>query len=375
MWEKVSIAGNSGQDFLGSTHGQIGCIVCHGGTDVDNKDLAMDGVIRDPSANPEQSCGGSNCHEAIVAASPTSIHSNLTGYRTMIAARVGHSLEGDPYLEPGFEKNCNKCHTTCGQCHISRPHSVEGGFIAGHRFEETPSMINQCVACHGSRIGEEYRGKHNDEIPGYTYDIHYRKNSVLGGKHCVNCHWGSEMHYGSGEHRYDVDELITCELCHELTQNANVYHATHWGDLSCHVCHAQDYKSCDACHVPEGTLDRPSYLTFKIGKNPLPENRPYKYVTLRHIPIARDTYAGWGYTGNLPEFDSLPTWKYTSPHNIQRWTARTDTTGGQSCGNACHNSPATAEGFFLREIDLQEHPEEIQANTPVIVPDTSPVLW
>jgi hypothetical protein len=122
-------------------------------------------------------------------------------------------------------------------------------------------------------------------------------------------------------------------------------------------------------------LDYPSYLGFKIGKNPLPELRDYKYVTLRHVPISRDTYDGWGYTGGLPQYNSLPTWKYTSPHNIQRWTARTDTTGGRSCSDACHNSPATVDGFFLRQVDLDLLPDEVEANLPYAVPDTDPEQW
>jgi thiosulfate/3-mercaptopyruvate sulfurtransferase len=236
-------------------------------------------------------------------------------------------------------------------------------------------MINQCVACHGSRIGEEYRGEHRDQIPNYKYDVHYRKNSVLGGKQCINCHWSREMHFATGEHRYAVNSSPTCDkTCHSSDIDANSYHTQHWDDLSCHVCHSQDYKQCDACHVPHG-LDEPSYLSFKIGRNPLPGRRPYKYVTLRHIPIARDTYAGWDYGGGAPKYDDLPTWKYATPHNIQRWTARTDTTGGQSCSNACHNSPATPEGFFLRAVDLQAHPDEAEANAPFIVPDTHPEEW
>ena len=89
----------------------------------------------------------------------------------------------------------------------------------------------------------------------------------------------------------------------------------------------------------------------------------------------RRTYDGWGYAGGTPQYDDLPTWKYATPHNIQRWTARTDTTGGQSCSNACHNSPATPEGFFLRAVDLQAHPDEAEANAPYIVPDSAPTEW
>ena len=344
---------------------------CHGGAEGGSKEAAHEGLIRYPSENPSENCSGEGCHDAIVNSALGSIHFQLTGMRNKIAARTGCPVENDPALAEGFAGSCNKCHTTCGQCHVSRPLCVEGGFVAGHNFEVTPSMINQCTACHGSRVGDEYRGKHKDQIPGYTYDIHYRKNSSLGGKHCVNCHSAEEMHAGAGEHRYAVADMPRCEDCHGDAEEVNAYHQTHWGDLSCHVCHSQDYRNCNACHPPDG-LDEPSYLTFKIGKNPIPELRDYKYVALRHVPISRDTYDGWDYGGGTPNFDDYPTWKYTSPHNIQRWTARTDTTGGLSCSDACHNSLATTEGFFLRQVDLDLLPDEAAANAPYIVPDTPP---
>jgi thiosulfate/3-mercaptopyruvate sulfurtransferase len=373
-WEKVIITGNDGEEFLESIHGSIDCITCHGGVADTSKEVAHQGMIRDPSQNPEESCGGAGCHDGIVAATETSIHTNLTGYRTMIAIRTGIDLEDDDALRNGFNQSCNNCHTTCGQCHVSRPHSVEGGLVSDHKFERSPSMINQCTACHGSRVGDEYRGKHRETIPGYKFDVHYGRNAALGGKHCANCHTADEMHNGSGDYRYAVMEMPRCEDCHGNEQSSNTYHSVHWGDLSCQVCHSQDYKNCDACHVGEG-LESPSYLTFKIGKNPLPNDRSYKYVTLRHVPIAEDTYAGWGYGGGLPNFDVLPTWKLTTPHNIQRWTARTDTTGGRECKDACHESPPTLEGFFFRQVDLGRHPDEENANASLIVPDAPPSEW
>ena len=179
------------------------------------------------------------------------------------------------------------------------------------------------------------------------------------------------MHAGSGEHRYAVAEMPRCEDCHSETAEANDYHSVHWGELSCHVCHSQDYRNCNACHSPEG-LDGESYAHFKIGKNTIPDLRDYKYVTLRHVPIVRDTYAGWGYTGGLPNYDAEPTWKYASPHNIKRWTARTEPIEG-SCMIACHDTPATEAGFFLRQVDIA--PDEAAANAPYMVPDTSPLEW
>jgi hypothetical protein len=114
-------------------------------------------------------------------------------------------------------------------------------------------------------------------------------------------------------------------------------------------------------------------MSFKIGRNPIPDLKDAEYVVLRHIPLAEDTYSEWDGT-TTPFFSSEPTWKYATPHNIRRWTARTDTSSGQSCGSACHNSPADIDGFFLRQVDIDALPSaaEQQANQYLIVPSTPP---
>jgi thiosulfate/3-mercaptopyruvate sulfurtransferase len=82
--------------------------------------------------------------------------------------------------------------------------------------------------------------------------------------------------------------------------------------------------------------------------------RPYKYVPLRHVPIAKDSFS---YYGNdlLPNFDSLPNWVYATPHNIQRNTPQ-----AESC-NACHGNAS----IFLTADKVK--PEEVQANQNVVV--------
>jgi len=91
-----------------------------------------------------------------------SLHRNQEGYFTLFEARAGFDLRDDEHIKAEFDAECGKCHTSCGQCHISRPESVEGGFIDGHIFKKTPSMTNNCTACHGSRVGDEYLGKNED---------------------------------------------------------------------------------------------------------------------------------------------------------------------------------------------------------------------
>ena len=97
-----------------------------------------------------------------------------------------------------------------------------------------------------------------------------------------------------------------------------------------------------------------------IGKNPLESyDRPYEYVTLRHVPVAGDSFAYYG-EDLLANFDALPTWTYTTPHNIQRNTPQTE-----SC-DACHGN---ADLFLTVD---KVYPEEVEANLPVIV-DSIPV--
>lgn len=328
---------------------------------------AHEGLVVDPSADPEAACG--TCHSEIAAAFPLSMHATLQGELNMIEARAGHSLDHDPDMVAGFDASCAGCHATCGSCHVSRPSSVGGGLVDNHVFNRNPSMVDQCTACHGSRVGEEYRGLHRDEIDGYSGDAHY----LSGGK-CEMCHGAEEMHTTQAEHRYAADTMPQCIDCHEGVESANSYHLMHMEDLSCQVCHSQDYKNCASCHVPDG-LDETSWLGFKIGRNPLPDYREPAFVTLRHIPISADTYAGWGVEDPLAYYSSLPTWKYTSPHNIQRWTARTEVEDGESCAEACHNTPATVDGWFLRQVDLDARPDESLANEAYIVPDSVPTEW
>jgi thiosulfate/3-mercaptopyruvate sulfurtransferase len=77
-------------------------------------------------------------------------------------------------------------------------------------------------------------------------------------------------------------------------------------------------------------------------------------VTLRHIPIAQDSFAFYG-DDLLPNYNALPTWAYTTPHNIQRITPQTE-----SC-DACHGN---ADLFLTAD---KIYPEELEANLSLIV--------
>lgn len=347
-WQMVLVK----ESFLSSQHGQFGCIACHNGNpDTNDKENAHVSLISAPSDSIDKICGG--CHGTIMENHRNSLHANLKGYFTLVAKRSGRDISQDPQIRPEFDKECGKCHASCGQCHVSRPVSARGGFINGHNFERQPDSKQNCTACHGSRVGAEYFG----ENEGMKADVHWIPNV----KNCAFCHSDNAMHSSStnATHRYEDEDMIRCEDCHEAAKEANQYHTTHWQSLSCQVCHSQPYKNCNGCHTGGQGITGSSYLTFKIAKNTREsENRPYKIVPVRHIPIARDTFSSWG-IADLVNYDSEPTWKYATPHNIQRWTPQTTVENGW-CGQNCHNSE-----YYLTLDDLD--PQEIEANKNIVL--------
>lgn len=366
-WEKALI---DHETYPGSVHGQIACTECHQGEQSSDKSIAHTDLIGRPSDDPETSCG--ECHPDVVEMNEDSLHANLTGYWTVLDARS--APEGHDQLAEMFGNHCNTCHTSCGDCHVSQPDSVGGGFVDGHNFNSIPSMTQNCTACHGSRVGNEYLGKHEN----IKADVHFRQGRMT----CTDCHGGHELHGQPAEcekchnapeeqtipppdHRYEGPQSPKCETCHVTAatgQDGLEMHQAHGGDLSCQVCHSVSYTSCDGCHVaisdqtgnPFFATDG-SYLNFIIGQNPISSfDRPYKYVPVRHVPIDQDSFSYYG-DNLLPNFDSLPTWVYATPHNIQRETPQAET-----C-NACHGNP----DLFLTADKVAE--DELSANQFVIV--------
>jgi hypothetical protein len=348
-WEKVFV---NQETFFATLHGRYGCITCHGGVgDTSDMEVAHQNIVRDPPS--AEACG--DCHPDQVATDAQSLHSNLTGYTTVLAARS--APDKMVQIEVAMENHCNDCHTTCGQCHIIRPTNLGGGLLAGHEFKGIPPMNLTCTGCHGSRIEDEYKGK-NEGVRG---DVHW----IRGGLPCFACHSADQMHGALGEfnHRYDGPPTPLCTDCHAAVGNGDgirLHNSIHLERLSCQVCHSTTYKSCYSCHVALANntpyfRTEPSVMTFKIGLNPIQsDDRPWKYVPLRHVPIDPESFAYYG-QNLLPNFDALPTWTYATPHNIQRNTPQTE-----SC-NACHGNV----DLFLTEQDLL--PYEVEANQGVIV--------
>jgi thiosulfate/3-mercaptopyruvate sulfurtransferase len=360
-WEKALV---DGETYPQTVHGEVACTDCHNGLQDTDKNIAHTDLNARPSSGSAAVC--SECHEDQTEARATSLHATQEGYWTVLEAR-GATRE-EPAMHEMFGNHCAGCHTSCGDCHVSQPASVGGGLLDGHNFTEKPPMSRTCTACHGSRIGSEFLGKHE----GLRPDVHFRQERMT----CTDCHSGESLHGqpvtdegDAPNHRYDGAPETECKSCHLSGGSDDIMmHEMHGDKLSCQVCHSISYTSCDSCHVAiSETSGNPffetadSYLTFLIGRNPLQsEDRPYEYVPLRHVPVDPDSFSFYG-EDLLPDFDAQPTWRYTTPHNIQRETPQTE-----SC-NACHGNP----DLFLTADKVA--PEELNANLPVIV-DTIPDL-
>ncbi len=376
-WEKVLV---DGENYPETVHGEIACVDCHSGVQATDKETAHTGLIANPSEDPEAACG--NCHPDVLAMNENSLHSTLNGYWTVLEPRYDITDEAThDAIAQMFDNHCDTCHATCGECHVSQPNLVGGGLIDGHMFNETPSMTRNCTACHGSRVGNEYLGKHE----GIQADVHLR----IGRMTCVNCHSGHEMHgqpaecqtchpgpeavtVAPADHRYSGVQQPRCETCHTsaaIGEDGLPMHTAHGSDLSCQVCHSTVYTNCNNCHVAlSETTGNPfyatelSYLGFFIGLNTERSyDRPYKYVPVRHVPLDIESFSYYG-DDLLAFFNALPTWKYTTPHNIQRITPQ-----AESC-NSCHGN---AELFLT--ID-KVAPEEVEMNLPVIVEVVPPLI-
>jgi len=359
-WEKVLV----GSEFLASVHNTQNCIGCHGGVEgVDDKDAAHEGTVKDPVEDAEQTCGV--CHAEATQLAVTSLHQNLTGYQTMLTARGADF--SDPHMEEAFNNHCSTCHTTCGQCHVSRPNFTFGGLISSHKVKKIASIKDTCMACHGARVSNEYQGK-NEGVEG---SVHWLEE----GMPCFECHNVSHYHGDGTEytHRYDGPPGVNCLECHEKAapdQSEIEEHKIHADKVACEVCHVSGpYKSCYNCHVAIDEEGLPYYetddsqMTFKIGHNPLKsDDRPWDYVLVRHVPIVPDTFAFYG-DNLLSSFDNVSTWKYATPHNIQRTTAQ-----NESC-DSCHGNA----DLFLTAADVA--PEELEANAAVIVEEIPPTSW
>lgn len=232
-------------------------------------------------------------------------------------------------------------------------------------------MLSVCVTCHTSRGGHAYLGV----APGTKADVHLTEM----GYRCLDCHSGLELH-GDGqpvEQRYAYTELPECEDCHTDIKTANDYHQLHMGDFSCYVCHSQDYNNCGSCHIHGEGARIPSYLGYKIAVNPIPDVKngyDSEFTLVRRTLAAPDNWKEYG-VEKYADFDVFPTYNYTSPHNILRWTSRTQ--GGAGCSSNCHmrieENDTINKELYLFKSDLLDW--EISATKFMTMDGKIPSSW
>lgn len=374
-YDRVYMSGEGYAAYKASSHARIGCTGCHRGIgDTDDKNLAHSGsFISHPSMFSEEICGV--CHQSIVDNFKTSLHKG-TGQKRKVTLRSGLTGPDDFDKLPahqieGYNKNCATCHASCGECHIVRPVMGGGGLAKGHAFTKTPDMISVCVTCHSSRGGHGYLGIASGTSP----DVHLTK----AGYRCIDCHPADELH-GDGkkvDQRYAYEKLPQCTQCHPGLEKKNVYHSTHYASFNCQTCHSQKYNNCGSCHIHGEGARVPSYLGFKIAVNPLPDiKKGYDFTLVRRTLAAPDNWERY----DVPQyaaFDVLPTYNYTSPHNILRWTDRTKVQDGQACYAGCHirNEGGTLvnKSLYLFREDLLDW--EITATSGITVDGKLPASW
>ena len=387
-YDRVYMGGAGYADFQSDIHGKLGCVTCHNGVDgtSDRNEAHSGEFTKEPSHIAGEKCA--SCHPQIVQRTTNSIHEQGWGQKMMLIKRGGYGDQPSDFdkcpeeMKEGYSQNCFTCHGTCGECHVIRPKIMGGGLTSGHSFIKTPDMVEVCVGCHVSRGGHAYLGVAQGTRP----DVHLTKMGFT----CIQCHSMDEVH-GDGkvyDTRFKVPALPKCENCHSGLANKNSYHQKHINDFNCQTCHSQDYNNCGSCHI--GTEDGariPSHMKFKIAVNPIPDIKTnYKLATVRESLSAPDSWDHYG-VAVLANFDVAPTYKYTTPHNILRWTARTDTTviatenddvSHPACSQACHivkqkDETYRNKEFYLFNSDLNDW--ELNADKDIVLDGRLPGWW
>ena len=307
-------------------HFSQSCSACHAGNEA-GKDKAAShaGLVKRPSDDPSV-CG--TCHGDIAKTYTLSLHYTTAGFRNGVSPRFSDT-EKKVYDEKVFEQSCRSCHATCGDCHVKSPviSGVNLGLMDGHKFIRKDES-KTCALCHGGRVYPEFTGDY-----GGSPDAHYRKGMM-----CADCHSMTQMH-GDGvayAGRRDVVDKPSCAQCHpadaEVSDKAREAHETHAESVSCSACHTgAEYRQCSSCHLGEGAAASPALI---LGDNP---RNSGQLTTLRLIPTVRETFKKAGI--EQKNFDSLPNYWDTVPHNVKKRTERT-----RDCA-ACHGERAN----FLEE--------------------------
>ncbi len=313
-------------------HFANGCASCHRGDEkAASREKAHAGLIKRPSSNITI-CG--RCHDDIAKVYKDSLHYTTAGLRNGVSGRFT-AKEKKIFDDRVFQGSCRSCHATCGDCHVAsrKIGGISTGLIKGHEFTAKDDG-KTCATCHGGRVYPEFTG-----VFGVQADIHHQK-----GMTCLDCHNKAELH-GTGTvyaSKTDVREKPACTDCHkvgsEKTDEARTSHTRHKGKVSCYACHSGgSYTNCYACHIGKGATAKPG---FYLGLNP----KDGKTVTtLRLVPTVRDTFRSVGIMQR--NFDNVPNYWATPPHNITKLTDRT-----RSC-HVCHQDKQNflTKGMLIKD--------------------------
>jgi len=97
---------------------------------------------------------------------------------------------------------------------------------------------------------------------------------------------------------------------------------------------------------------------------------------VRRTLAAPDNWKEYG-VESYANFEVLPTYNYTTPHNLLRWTQRTEVQVGRSCSSNCHirNEGGTLvnKELYLFDEDLLDW--EKSASNSIIVDGKLPESW
>jgi hypothetical protein len=130
--------------------------------------------------------------------------------------------------------------------------------------------------------------------------------------------------------------------------------------------------------VKDGHAEIPSYLDFKIALNPIPDVKTEfdKFVLVRRTLAYPDNWVGYGEDLTYANFDALPTYNFTTPHNILRWTERTEVESG-ACYTNCHvrqeGDSLVNKNLYLWQEDLLDW--EVGATGSITVDGQLPASW
>lgn len=162
-----------------------------------------------------------------------------------------------------------------------------------------------------------------------------------------------------------------------MADQENYYHQYHMSSFNCQVCHSQDYNNCGSCHVHGEGARIPAYLDYKIALNPITDIKPeYSWALVRRTLGAPDNWKEYG-VAEYANFEAFPTYNYTTPHNILKWTSRTQVEKDESCFANCH---IRNEGGVLINKELYLFEEnlldwEVEATKSITVDNALPSRW